>query len=61
MFLIGRYASEGIKAACDSAYRGASEGSVLKGKENILFKKKKTELLLKKKKKSFQGLPLDKS
>ncbi|GMN38586.1 hypothetical protein TIFTF001_007815 [Ficus carica] len=24
------YASEGIKAACDSAYRGASEGSVLK-------------------------------
>ena len=41
MFLIGRYASEGIKAACDSAYRGAYEGSVLKGMENLLLKKKK--------------------
>lgn len=26
-----RYASEGIKAACDWAYRGAAENSVLQG------------------------------
>lgn len=27
-----RYATEGIKAACDWAYKGVSEGSVLEGK-----------------------------
>lgn len=26
-----RYASEGIKAACDWAYKGATEGTVLEG------------------------------
>lgn len=31
-----RYASEGIKAACDWAYKGVSEGSVLDGKQEIL-------------------------
>lgn len=27
-----RYATEGIRAACDWAYKGVSEGSVLEGK-----------------------------
>lgn len=31
-----RYASEGIKAACDWAYKGAPEGSVLEGSHKIL-------------------------
>lgn len=29
---MGRYASEGIKAACDWAYKGVDEGSTLEGK-----------------------------
>lgn len=37
MYVIGRYASEGIKAACDWAYKGATEGSVLEGKLEIFF------------------------
>lgn len=28
-----RYASEGIKAACEWAYKGVEEGSVLEGKQ----------------------------
>lgn len=33
-----RYAFEGIKAACDWAYKGVSEGSVLEGKQQIVLK-----------------------
>lgn len=36
-YVIGRYASEGIKAACDWAYKGVKEESVLEGKLNINF------------------------
>lgn len=35
IYVIGRYASEGIKAACDWAYKGVKEDSVLEGKFNI--------------------------
>lgn len=33
-----RYASEGIQAACQWAYKGAPEGSVLEGKLSQLWK-----------------------